>query len=219
MESVPFVNRQSAGRLLAEEVAKLAPEAPIVYALPRGGVPVAIEVASRLAAPLDLLLVRKLGAPRQPELAAGAIVDGERPDIVLNDDVVRFTGMTEADIADAAARELKTIERRRALYLGAAPPLSARGRTAIIVDDGIATGASIRAAVAAMRRRDPARIVVAVPVAAAETIDDLRAEVDGIVCLRAPADLGAVGNYYEDFRQLEDDDVVQMLKATQAGES
>lgn len=212
MHSVPFADRRSAGRLLAEAVAKLKPQAPIVYALPRGGVPVAIEVAARLKAPLDLLLVRKLGAPHQPELAAGAIVDGERPDIVLNDDVVRVMRMSQTDIDAAAARELKVIERRRTLYLGDAPPLPARGRTAIIVDDGVATGASMRAAIAAMRRRGPGRLIVAVPVAAPETIADLRPDVDDIVCLHAPPDLGAVGFYYEDFRQLEDDDVVRMLK-------
>jgi putative phosphoribosyl transferase len=208
-----FANREVAGQLLAKEVARLQPEAPVVFALPRGGVPVAAPVAVVLNAPLDLLLVRKIGVPWQPELAAGSVIDGEQPDIVLNDDVVRAAGLSASDIRSIADAELKEVERRRAIYMPGRPPMSAKGRTAILVDDGMATGASMRAAVAAVRRRGPRRIVVAVPVAAAETVREFRAIVDDLVCLAAPAHFGSVGYYYDDFQQLSDADVTSVLKS------
>ena len=158
-----FENREMAGRLLAARLALRAPLRPVVYALPRGGVPIAIEIAKRLNAPLDLLLVRKIGVPSQPELAAGAVVDGERPDIILNKDICRAAGLPESEVASLGAAELKEIERRRALYLPGKDPVPARGRTAILVDDGVATGASMEAAIAAVRRRAPDRIIVAAP--------------------------------------------------------
>lgn len=210
-ESAPFPDRRAAGLELAREVAKLKLERPVVYALPRGGVPVALPVATALNAPLDLLLVRKLGAPHQPELAIGAVVDGEAPDVVLNDEIVRALGIGRAQIRAAADAELKVIEQRRALYLPGRAPVSAAGRTAILVDDGIATGASMRAAIAAVRRREPLGVIVAVPVAAAETVAELKPAVDQIVCLRAPVYFGAVGAFYDDFRQLSDEDVVGLL--------
>ncbi len=168
MDNAPFPDRASAGRLLAGEVAKLKPERPVVYALPRGGVPVALPIAEALGAPLDLLMVRKLGVPQQPELAAGAIVDGEVPGIVLNDEIVLAARLSEAEIAEIVAAELKVIERRRALYLPDKLPISARDRTAIIVDDGIATGASVRAAIKAIRARHPRRVILAVPCASGD---------------------------------------------------
>jgi putative phosphoribosyl transferase len=206
-----FKDRSSAGELLAAEVAKLGLERPVVYALPRGGVPVALPIALALKAPLDLLMVRKIGVPWQPELAAGSVVDGEAPDIVLNRDIVAATGLSDAEIKAAANAQLKEIERRRGLYLPGEKPVSARERTAILVDDGIATGASMRAAIAAVRRREPRRIVVAVPVAARETVEELRGDVEDVVCLAAPERFGAVGYYYDDFRQLSDAEVIDLL--------
>ncbi len=212
MSAIPFLDRAQAGRRLAAGVKKLRPALPVVYALPRGGVPVAIEVAEALDAPLDLLLVRKIGVSGQEELAAAAIVDGEALDVILNEEIMRAVGLTQVDIDAAAKRQLQEIERRRALYLPGRAPVPAEGRTAILVDDGVATGASMRAAIAAVRRRRPRRIMVAVPVAAEETVRDLRGAVDDIVCLAAPARLGAVGNFYRDFHQIDDREVIALLR-------
>jgi putative phosphoribosyl transferase len=206
-----YTDRASAGRLLGVELAKRALEQPVVYALPRGGVPVALEIAKALNAPLDVLLVRKIGVPWQSELAAGSIVDGERPDIVRNEYLISAAGMSEAEFAASAAKELREIERRRRLYTRGRAPIPAEGRTAILVDDGIATGASMRAAIAAVRRRKPRRIVVAVPVAAPDTAADLRALADEVVCLASPPSFRAVGAYYRDFHQLDDEEVTALL--------
>jgi putative phosphoribosyl transferase len=206
-----FPDRASAGRTLGAELVKRRLEDPVVFALPRGGVPVAAEVAKALSAPLDLLLVRKIGAPGQPELAVASIVDGERPDIVLNEDIVRALRISQADLSAAAALELKEIERRRALYLPGRTPLSAAARTAIIVDDGIATGASIKSAILAVRRRGPKRVVVAVPVAPADAIVALKSLADEVVCLEAPEPFWAVGSHYRDFHQLSDEEVTALL--------
>ncbi len=211
-----FRDRTEAGERLAEALEKLFADQPslappVVLALPRGGVPVAFEIARRLDAPLDLVLVRKIGAPGQPELAAGAIVDGESPELVLNDEVVRHAGLGEADLEAAKRRELAEIERRRAFYLGGREPRGVAGRTAILVDDGIATGASMRAAVHALRRRGPETLVLAVPVAARETIAAFRAEADRVVCLDAPDWFWAVGAQYRDFRQTTDEEVQRLL--------
>lgn len=211
MSNALFSDRTSAGRLLARELAKRQFERPVVYALPRGGVPVAVPIAAALEAPLDLLLVRKIGVPRQPELAAASIVDGERPDVILNEHIVRAAGLSAADLELLARAQLREIERRRAMYLGDRAPVGAHGRTAILVDDGIATGASMRAAIAAIRRRNPLAIVVAIPVASREVVQDMAAEADHVICLAAPADFGAVGYYYDDFHQLEDDEVIALL--------
>ena len=211
MISIPFENRESAGRLLAEELAKLNLERPVVYALPRGGVPVAVPIAAALNAPLDLLLVRKIGVPSQPELAAASIVDGEEPDLILNDDIIQAAHVSKAEIQAGARAQLIEIDRRRALYMPGREPTPAQDRTAILVDDGIATGASMRAAIAAVRRRKPRRIVVAVPVAAAETVRELREVVEDVVCLAAPVHFGAVGYFYHDFHQLDDQEVIDEL--------
>ena len=207
-----FVDRSDAGRQLAHRLAELDLTDPVVLALPRGGVPVGLEVARRLAAPLDLVLVRKIGAPGHEELAAGALVDGERPELVLNADVVRNYGIDQAWLDRQQALQLAEIERRRALYLGgrSRPPIA--GRTAIVVDDGIATGATVRAALHAVRRSGPRELVLAVPVAAAEVLARLAPEADRIVSLHAPRDLMAVGQFYRDFRQIDDEEVVAMLK-------
>jgi putative phosphoribosyl transferase len=206
-----FIDRVDAGRQLGAALAEMKLADPIVLALPRGGVPVAYEVARLLKAPLDLVLVRKIGVPFQPELAAGAVVDGDEPEVVLNEDVVRLAGMTDAEIKQVADRELKEIERRRKIYLAGRSRLSPRGRTVIIVDDGLATGATMRAALHALKRKLPERLIVAVPVAPSDTIAKLRREADDVVCLAEPEPFGAIGLFYSDFRQLDDEDVVALL--------
>jgi putative phosphoribosyl transferase len=216
MLQLPFVNRAAAGRLLAQALATKGYERPVVYALPRGGVPVALEVAQKLKAPLDLLLVRKIGVPGHEELAAGSIVDGEKPDIIVNANVMKAAHMSEAQFEAAAQAALKEIERRRILYMADQPPAPAKDCTAILIDDGVATGASMRAAIEAVRRRGPRRVVVAVPVAARDSAIEFAELADDFVCLAAPANFGAVGYYYEDFRQLEDADVITLMKRARA---
>lgn len=208
-----FAGRQEAGRLLAVRVAALRLRDPVIYALPRGGVPVAAEVADALHAPLDLVLVRKIGAPGQPELALGAVVDGAAPEMVLNPAIVAATGATDDFIAAARQRELVEIERRRLRYLAGRSPIDPAGRDVVVVDDGIATGATARAALHALRRRGAARLVLATPVAPAETLRALRAEADEIICLSEPAPFYGVGLFYRDFHQLTDDEVIGLLAA------
>ena len=185
---------------------------PVVLALPRGGVPVAAEVARELNAPLDLLLVRKIGVPWQPELAAAAIVDGESPDLVLNDSVMSALGLTRADIDGEARAQLAEIERRRKLYLGDRAPVSVKGCSAIVVDDGIATGTTAKAALQALRRRDPKTVILAVPVGAPDSLAELAEHADRIVCLQSPASFYAIGQFYLDFHQLSDQEVIDELR-------
>lgn len=206
-----FSNRAEAGQRLAELLAGRNDPDPVVLALPRGGVPVALEVARRLKAPLDLIMVRKLGVPTQPELAAGAVVDGDQPQVVVNEDVVRGAGLSQKALDELAEAQLEEIRRRRAIYLKGRAAVPVAGRTAIIVDDGIATGATIRAALRATRQRNPARIVLAVPVAPPDTLELLRPEANAIVCVETPDVLWAIGAHYADFAQVGDDEVVQML--------
>ncbi len=207
-----FADRLEAGRLLAQRLAAMRlPPPVVVLALPRGGVPVAAEVARALHAPLDLLLVRKIGVPWQPELALAAVVDGDEPQIVVDDEVQRMCG-AERDYIDAqAAHELAEIERRRRVYLRGRAPLGVAGATAVVVDDGIATGTSVRAALKALRRRRPKRLVLAVPVAPSDTLAALRAEVDDVVCLAEPEPFRAIGLHYDDFHQLDDAEVLAAL--------
>jgi predicted phosphoribosyltransferase len=185
---------------------------PVVLALPRGGVPVAAEVAAALEAPLDLILVRKIGVPTQPELAMGAVVDGTTPIVVRNDDVIELTGTTAREFDAACADELAEIERRRQLYIGERARAEIAGQVVIVVDDGIATGATSRAALQAIRQRKPKELVLAVPVAPAETIAQLRKEVDSLICLETPELFGAIGYFYQDFWQVSDQEVVAILK-------
>jgi putative phosphoribosyl transferase len=206
-----FRNREEAGRQLAQHLLHLKGTRPVVLALPRGGVPVALPIAEALDAPLDLLLVRKIGAPGQPEFGIGAVVDGHQPEIVVNDDIVRMLRIPEAYVADQAAAELREIERRRAAYLRGRQPTDLRGRTVIIVDDGIATGGTARVALQALGRTGAARRVLAVPVAPADTAQELRGLCDEAVVLDTPAGFGSVGAYYQDFRQLEDAEVIALL--------
>ena len=211
MRFVRFQDRVEAGKALGEALKEKDLADPIILALPRGGVPVALEIARALRAPLGLVLVRKIGVPLQPELAAGAVVDGDDPEIVWNDDVVRLTGLKEPDLAVLADRELREIERRRELYFSSRRRVSPVGRSVIIVDDGLATGATMRAALHALKRKSPERLLVAVPVAPADTIEKLGDEADEILCLAQPEPFGAIGLYYADFGQLSDADVIALL--------
>ena len=206
-----FQDRQDAGKRLARELLRFKASDPIVLALPRGGVPVAFEIARALEAPLDLVLVRKIGAPDQPELAVGAVVDGEKTEIVVNEDVLEALALSESFVRERAVREIEEIERRRRLYLRGRDRVSVAGKTALVVDDGIATGATMRAALRAVRRQQPSRLVLAVPVAPAETVESLRSEVDEVVCLSTPSFFGAIGYFYHDFRQVDDDEVRRLL--------
>lgn len=209
-----FSDRHEAGQRLAERLLHLRDAEPVVLALPRGGVPVGVEVARALNAPLDLVLVRKLGAPMQPELAIGAVVDGPRPETVLNDQIVRELQIPERYIAEQTAHRLDEIERRRARYLAGRAQVPVAGRTAIVVDDGIATGATMAAALHATRRAGPSRLVLATPVAPAETIARLEPEVDELVCLATPTPFHAIGLFYTDFQQITDDEVIALLHET-----
>jgi len=207
-----FRNRHDAGRQLAARLASFRGSDPVVLALPRGGVPIGAEIAKALDAPLDIVLVRKIGVPFQPELALGAIVDGEEPELLIDDQLMTMLAIPERYVEQQRLRQLKEIERRRRLYLEGRPPVPVAGRTAIVVDDGIATGYTMRAALRAIRRRGPARLVLAVPVAPPETIAALAAEVDEIVCLSTPDHFGAIGQFYADFRQVEDAEVIALLR-------
>jgi putative phosphoribosyl transferase len=212
-----FADRRTAGQALAQALASKHLEDPVVLALPRGGVPVAAEIARVLDAPLDLVLVRKIGVPYQPELAAAAVVDGGDAELVTNDDVVKLAGIGRDYLERAMRRELAEIERRRNAYLRDRPRVPLDGRTLILVDDGIATGASVRAALKALRRRKPKALILAVPVAPADTVEDLRGEVDDIVCLETPRPFMAIGLHYRDFHQLSDQDVLAILDAAGVG--
>jgi putative phosphoribosyl transferase len=208
---LPFQDRKAAGEALAKAVARKNLADPVVLALPRGGVPVAVEVARALKAPLDLVLVRKIGVPQQPELAAAAVVDGGEPEIVVNEDVVELSGVTEAYIRKQTKAEIEEIERRRRLYLAGRARVPLEGRTLVVVDDGIATGTSIRAVLKALKRKKPKMLVLAVPVAASDTVAALSREVDAVVCLEMPDPFYAIGMHYRDFHQVPDDEVVRLL--------
>lgn len=206
-----FLDRAEAGRKLAGRLMHLKGAAPVVLALPRGGVPVALPIAEALGAPLDLLLVRKIGAPGQPELALGALVEGEPPRTVVNDRIVEALGVSQAAIAEEAVRQLEEIGRRRRLWLHGRSAVPRHGRTVVVVDDGIATGATVRAALSALEHAGVARRVLAVPVAPRENAETLRKLCDEAVILAEPLDLGSVGAFYRDFRQLDDAEVVALL--------
>jgi predicted phosphoribosyltransferase len=205
-----FANRREAGRILASLLMKYADRDDVlVLALPRGGVPVGFEVAHALKAPLDVFIVRKLGVPGHDELAMGAIASGGVR--VLNDDVMISLEL-EPEVIDAvAAREEKELARRERLYRGARPAPDVHGRTVILVDDGLATGSTMRAAVVALRKQGPARIVVAVPVAAPETCEEFKTEVDEAVCAATPRMFNGVGRWYDDFSQTTDEEVHDLL--------
>ena len=205
-----FQDRADAGRALAEKLAAYADRSDVlVLGLPRGGLPVAFQVAQALRAPLDVFVVRKLGVPGHEELAMGAIATGGVR--VLNRGVVGALEIPEDVIDRVAAAEQRELERRERLYRGDRPPADVRGKTAILIDDGLATGSTMRAAVAALRQLGPERIVVAVPVAAAQTCGELRPEVDEVVCAATPEPIYAVGLWYQDFSQTSDAEVSELL--------
>jgi putative phosphoribosyl transferase len=209
-----FVDRAAAGRALAERLRPLRLSPPcVVLALPRGGVPVAAEVARALKAPLDLLLVRKIGAPWQQELALAAVVEGNPPDIVVDEAVQRSVAVDAHYIDAQAQRQLREIARQRQTYLSGRPGVRVDGCTVIVVDDGIATGTTMRAALKALRRRRPAKLVLAVPVAPRDTLERLRPEVDELVCLATPQPFFAVGEHYVRFDQVDDAEVIAALDA------
>lgn len=212
-----FRDRVEAGRRLAAKLAHYKDEHAVVFALPRGGVPVAEPIAVMLNAPLDLVLARKIGVPRQPELAMGAVADGGSPVVVRNEDVIAMAGVGEAEFDAVCQRELKEIERRRRRYLGSRAPFEAEGRVAIVVDDGVATGATTRAALRAVRARRPKTLVLAVPVAPPDALELLTSEADEIICLEVHADFGAIGYFYADFHQLDDREVIAILDRFPSG--
>lgn len=206
-----FRDRSDAGRQLAAKLLHLAGRKPVVLALPRGGVPIGAEIARALGAPLDLVLVRKIGVPWQPELALGAVADGNEPDIFIDRKLAAELAIPEDYIKDETARQIAELERRRQVYRAGRSPLEIAGRAAIVVDDGIATGATMRVALQATRRRNPAWLVLATPVAPPDALDSLRAEVDEVVCIETPVGLGAIGFYYRDFHQVSDGEVTAIL--------
>ena len=212
-----FRNRTEAGRLLGRRLQAMPLPDPVVLALPRGGVPVAAEVARVLHAPLDLLLVRKIGAPHQPELAVAALA--EEADLVTDEASMAWTGATDAYIASQAEVQRAEIARRRQLYLAGRPALPLAGRSAIVVDDGIATGTTARAALQALRRRGPARVVLAVPVASPDSLAVLAPLVDEVVCLSQPAFFRAVGEHYDDFAQVADEEVARLMREFAAADA
>ncbi|MFP9138247.1 phosphoribosyltransferase [Devosia sp. XGJD_8] len=216
---MPFHDRKDAGEQLARALQHYQADHPVIVALPRGGVPVAAGVARALKAPLELLIVRKLGLPQQPELAMGAIVGGAEPVTIRNEDVIAAARISEAGFAAVRDRELAEIDRRRQRYLAQRPFPPLAGHMVILIDDGIATGATIRVAIRALRAMHPRKIVVAVPVAAPDILLTLKGEADDVICLEQHEPFGAIGLYYADFRQVEDDAVLQALAAAPSARS
>jgi predicted phosphoribosyltransferase len=206
-----FADRREAGRELARALGQYAGrDDVVVLALPRGGVPVAFEVARELHAPLDVFVVRKLGLPEQPELAMGALASGGLR--VLNDEVVQGAAVTSETIEQVTAREQRELERRERLYRGERPPLQLEGQTLILIDDGLATGSTMLAAVRALRAREPAQIVVAVPIAPPETREELMGEADEVVCAHTPEPFLAIGVWYDQFPQMSDEEIRDLLR-------
>ena len=211
-----FPDRSEAGRRLAKQLLKFKDKHPVVLALPRGGVPVGVEIARVLATPLDLVLVRKIGAPYQPELAIGAIADGEHPELFTDPRLIAHLEVTDEYLEQAKSAALKEIERRRHAWFGDRRVIDVAGRTAIVVDDGVATGATMEVALRATRRRRPAWLVLAVPVAPPDTIAKLQHEADETICLDTPAEFFAVGQFYRQFPQLDDSEVTALLDQARA---
>lgn len=210
-KTAPFRDRIDAGRQLAELLAGWVLREPVVLALPRGGVPLGLEIARRLEAPLDLLLVRKIGAPANREYGIGAVIDGKPPQRVIDPEAARYARASDDYIEAETQRELGIIAGRRKLYLSGRNSVAVNGRDVVVVDDGIATGNTVRAALKGLRSMAPASITLAIPVAPAGVAAELESEVDRLVCLRTPEDFSSVGEHYLDFRQLTDQEVVALL--------
>lgn len=212
-----FADRREAGRQLAARLTQYREQKPVILALPRGGVPVGYEIAKGLQAPLDVLLVRKICAPEQPELGLGAVVDGATPQVVLNDDLVERLGVNADYIAQERLNQMAEIERRRQLYRGDTQAVDTAGRLVVIADDGIATGATVKAALLAIMRTSPAHLVLAVPVAAPDALQMVAPMANETICLATPEDFEAVGGYYADFDQTSDEEVIDLLAAARYG--
>ncbi len=211
-----FRDRAHAGQDLAVELKRLDLPDPVVLALPPGGVPVAVEIARALEAPIDLLLVRKVGAPGNPELCVAAIVDGTPPDVVINREIVEAYGLDDDALRLLVKEERPESDQGRAVYANRRRPLSVRGKTVILVDDGVATGTTTKMALRALRRREPGAVVLAVPVAPAEVADELAPEADRVVCLSRPGRFRALSFHYRDFPEISHDDVVELMKSAHA---
>ncbi len=211
MEKV-FKDRNHAGEVLAELLSQRNPPEPVVLALPRGGVPLGKIVAEKLEAPLDLILVRKIGLPGQEEVAVGAVVDGDPPILVFNEDIMESRHLSEDDLSHKIEEKIKQINERRSRYFADSKPVTIEGKTAIIIDDGMATGATALAAVRGLRERNPAKIILAVPVSSQEAYERLKAETDEIICPRVPELFYAVGAHFTIFGQVSDDEVIEIMK-------
>jgi putative phosphoribosyl transferase len=214
-----YTTREEAGRMLAQRLSSYRGANVVVLGIPRGGLPVAREIADALAVPLDVIVVRKLGAPGQPELGIGAVVDGDHPRAIFNQDIIEHLGVEDEYIKAEIAQQLKEVQRRETAYRGGRPKVPLAGKTVIVVDDGIATGSSTRAALRGVRRQKPERLVLAVPVAPAESLEALRGDADEIVCLETPEDFFAVGQFYQDFHQVSDDEVKTILQSERPAEA
>lgn len=206
-----FENREEAGRLLALKLSKYKSDDLLVLAVPRGGVPIGYEIAAALDAPLDIIVAHKVGSPESPELAIGAVVDGDEPEVIVNERIISALGVDDAYLKSAIASELKEIHRRQNAYRWGHDPAPIDGKIVVLVDDGVATGASIRAAMRGVKRKGAAKLIVAVPVAPPATVETLAAECDDLVCLETPEDFQAVGQFYRDFSPTSDDEVVELL--------
>lgn len=207
-----YKNRRQAGEDLARHLAALRGQSPVILALPRGGVPVGVEIAKALNAPLGLVLVRKIGVPGNEEFALGAIAEADPPELVLDDDLLAAFRVPRSYIEAEKTKALQEIQRRHALYLGNRPPLALAGRVVVLTDDGIATGATVLAALRAVRRQHPARLILAVPLASRDALKRLAHEADEVICLHKPEPLGSVGEYYLQFLQLQDQEVIDLLE-------
>ncbi|MCG3205899.1 MAG: putative phosphoribosyl transferase [Elusimicrobia bacterium] len=206
-----FRNRSEAGRKLAQRLSSYRDENPVIVALPRGGVPIGYEVAQHMSAPLDVLIVRKIGYPGQPELAIGAIADGEKGEVVMNNGMVGETEIPPNYIKEEIATKLKEISEMEDIFRSHRPAIKVKNRTVIAVDDGIATGATMRVVVKRLKRENPKKIIVATPVASQEAVDLLKNEADEIVCLDVPVPFMAVGAFYKDFRPVSNEEVIGCL--------
>ena len=211
-----FRDRSDAGYRLAERLGELDTENAVVIALPRGGVPAGAIVAEELGLPLDVMLVRKVGAPLQPELAVGAVTDGDTMRLTINKDIQAELGLSDGEIEDLARRQLPEIERRRETYYKGRSPTPLTGKTVIVVDDGVATGATVNSALRLIRAQQPARLILALPVAPADTIAKLEEHADEVVCLQTPSPFYAVGAHYTDFAQVSDEEVIELLERAHA---